>query len=118
MNVIGPLIQLQQQMRIFHWQTKSYAEHKAFGKAYTNLDELTDSFVETYMGIYGTAKPTITYNIVLKSYSIENVADVIENFIQYLNQMSQEIPENTDLLNIRDSILGELNHLKYKLTLR
>jgi hypothetical protein len=28
MNVITPLIQFQQQLRIYHWQTDSYAAHK------------------------------------------------------------------------------------------
>ena len=117
MNIIGPLIQLQQQLRIFHWQTKSHAEHEAFGKAYSGLDDLIDTFVETYMGIFGTAKPTVTYSITLQSYSDSNVQQTIDDYVLYLNSMSSEIPENTDLLNIRDEILGELNQIRYRLTL-
>jgi len=44
---------MEQQMRIFHWQTKSYARHQAFGMIYGQLGDLIDSFVEAYMGKYG-----------------------------------------------------------------
>ncbi len=117
MNVIGPLIQFQQQLRIFHWQTESYAQHKAFGKIYESLDGLVDSFVETYMGKFGRAKPTLTYHIELKSLNGNVVNDVIDGFIGYLDGMSNE-NLSTDLLNIRDSILGEVHTLKYLLSLK
>ena len=118
MNIIGPLIQLQQQLRVFHWQTTSFSQHKAFGKAYEALDDQIDEFVETYMGRFGKARPTVTYSIQLKSLtSDEVVKEVIESYISYFNSMNDEIPEATDLLNIRDTMLGELNKLKYLLTL-
>ena len=56
MQIITPLIQFQQQLRIFHWQTDSYAQHRAFGSAYEELDDLIDTFVETFMGIFGKSQ--------------------------------------------------------------
>ena len=117
MNVITPLIQFQQQLRIFHWQTDSYAQHKAFGKSYEALDELVDSFVEKFMGIYGRSKATTTFVLELKPLSQNNVDIAIQQFVDYLNEMNHHIPENTDLLNIRDEILGEIHQLKYLLSL-
>jgi hypothetical protein len=116
-NVIGPLIQFQQQLRIFHWQTESYAQHKAFGRIYESLDGLVDSFVETYMGKFGRAKPTLTYHIELKSLNGNVVNDVLDGFVGYLDDMNNE-NLSTDLLNIRDSILGEVHTLKYLLSLK
>lgn len=118
MNVITPLVQFQQQLRIFHWQTDSYAQHKAFGKAYENLDELVDSFVEKYMGTFGRSKPTTTFVLELKPLSISNVDLAIQHFIDYLKDMNNEISDNSDLLNIRDEILGEIHQLKYLLSLK
>jgi hypothetical protein len=118
MNVITPLVQFQQQMRIFHWQTDSYARHKAFGKIYENLDGLVDEFVETYMGNFGKSKPTNDFLITLIPLTDDSaIYETLENFIEYLNDMSFEIDDKTDLLNIRDSMLGEVNKLKYLLTL-
>ena len=118
MNVITPLVQFQQQLRIFHWQTDSYAQHKALGKAYENLDGLVDSFVEKFMGTFGRSKPTTTFVLELKPLSNSNVDLSIQSFIDYLKQMNNEIPNNTDLLNIRDEMLGEIHQLKYLLSLK
>ena len=118
MNVITPLVQFQQQLRIFHWQTDSYAQHKAFGKSYENLDDLVDSFIEKYMGSFGRSKPTTTFVLELKPLSQSNVDITIQHFIDYLKGMDNEISDNTDLLNIRDEILGEIHQLKYLLSLK
>lgn len=113
------MIQFQQQMRIFHWQTSSYAQHKAFGKIYGALDDLVDSFVETYMGIFGRSKPNITFQIHLKSLTSDEVVDMAcEDFEKYLRSMDDQLGEHSDLLNIRDSILGEVHTLKYLLSLK
>lgn len=118
MNVIGPLIQFQQQLRIFHWQTDSYSQHRAFGSVYEKLDELVDSFVEGYMGVFGRSKPTITFYIELKSLTNASVVDdAIDSFEKYLSSMDQE-NLSTDLLNTRDSILSEIHRLKYLLSLK
>ena len=36
-QIIIELLTIQNQYRIFHWQTPSYSGHKAFGKAYDNF---------------------------------------------------------------------------------
>jgi DNA-binding ferritin-like protein len=118
MNVITPLIQFQQQLRIFHWQTDSFSQHKAFGKAYESLDELIDSFLEKFMGTFGRSKPTTTFVLELKPLSQNNVDISIQLFIDYLKRMDNEISNNSDLLNIRDEILGEIHQLKYLLSLK
>ncbi len=47
MNLISTFLCMQSQLRVWHWQTNSYAEHKALGKLYESLDGLVDDFVET-----------------------------------------------------------------------
>ena len=118
MKLISPFLKIQNQLRIFHWQTSSYAQHKAFGKAYENLDGLIDEFVEVFMGKYGRSKASLKYNIELENFN-ESYLDVIDVYISYLIQITDEIDseKDTDLLNIRDAMLGELNRLKYLLTL-
>lgn len=118
MKLISSFLKIQNQLRIFHWQTTSYAQHKAFGKAYENLDEQIDEFVEVFMGKYGRSKAATSYSIELDNLGSDYL-DVINSFISYLIGISDDVdPVNdTDLLNIRDSMLGELNRLKYLLTL-
>jgi len=118
MSCIEKFLTLQNQFRIHHWQTPSYAEHKALGNAYEGLDDLIDNFVETYMGKYGKdteQERTIT----LHGYETSHPMPVIKYFENYLiNELPAELSqEDTDLLNIRDEMLALLNRTKYLLTL-
>ncbi len=118
MKLITPFLKIQQQLRIFHWQTESYAQHKAFGKAYEAFDDLIDAFVEVYMGKYGKVQAKITYNIELDNLS-DNHEAYIEDYIAYLLSLNNELDasKDCDLLNIRDEMLAVLNRLKYLLSL-
>jgi hypothetical protein len=117
-NYINELLQIQQQLRIFHWQTKSYARHKAFGEAYDTLSDLIDSFVEVHMGKYGR------FTLSDKAIEITNLGESsVKDFVvmscDYLISLTQQLSpdRDTDLLNIRDEMLQAMNKLKYLLTL-
>lgn len=118
MKLISPFLRIQNQIRIFHWQTTSYAQHKAFDKAYKHLGDLIDEFVEVYMGKYGRSKASVSYNIELENLT-DNYHETIDGYISYLINITNVVNpiDDTDLLNIRDEMLGVLNRLKYLLTL-
>jgi hypothetical protein len=119
MQLITPFLKIQNQLRIYHWQTDSYAQHKAFGKAYDKLGDLIDTFIEVFIGKYGTTRAKVSYKI-----ELDNLADDylthIDDYIVYLTNLTNELDtdKDTDLLNIRDEMLATLNQLKYLLTLR
>lgn len=118
MQIITPLLTLQNQLRIFHWQTKSYSEHKALGKAYEDLDGLVDTFVEVYFGKYGNINAKESFKLNLENYAEKNCRDTVQEGIQYLENFSNNLNENdTELLNIRDEMLAVLERTKYLLRL-
>ena len=103
------------QLKIDHWQTKSYAEHKALGTAYKNLDGLFDTFVELFYGDTSIPSSTTTYSIKSDSYTenvIERYKQMKVKVVEYLLQVSGD---SGDLKNITDEIEGEFNHLLYRL---
>lgn len=103
-------------MRVFHWQTKSFAQHEAFGMSYDTLDDLVDTFVEVYLGKTQSRIREDELHIVL-STRVE-VIEFLQNSIEYLTKFTQVFDsEDSDLLNIRDEMLACLNKLKYLLTL-
>ena len=113
-------MEIQSQFKILHWQTKGYARHQAFGGIYGTLDGLVDTFIETAMGKFG--RFSLEEND--KALNIDNLQDVnIVDFLQeikgFLVSLTGELDPNsdTDLLNIRDEMLGEINKLAYLLTL-
>lgn len=108
------------QLKVLHWQTKSYARHVAYGDTYGTLDGLIDSFTEIYMGKYGRVilEKDDSINLVnIGEMEQEEFLGVICEFLLSLdNQLDQN--RDTDLLNIRDEMLAEINKLKYLLTLQ
>jgi DNA-binding ferritin-like protein len=106
-------------MKINHWQTKGYARHNAFGGFYDSLSDLIDTFIESAMGKYGRfTLDEETKTIQLSNLSELDMKGMISTVRDALVQMSEQLDSSdTDLLNIRDEILGELNKLSYLLTL-
>ena len=117
MNIIQPLLQFQSQLKTWHWMTKSFSQHKAFGKAYDSLSESIDTFIETYFGRYGRETVSGITLSIKPQLDDKLVQGIISEFKVYLSAMDKEIKDGSDLLNIRDEILGEVDHLLYLLTL-
>ena len=117
--MVNMLVGIEQQLRILHWQTKSYAQHQALGGVFDSITELIDTFVETLMGKYGrpSTKGQKFEMFDFEDIDIEEwtggVCDLLISFSDVLDDV-----QDTDLLNIRDEMLGEFNKLKYLLTLK
>lgn len=114
-------ITLQEQIRVLHWQTTSYARHQGYGLIYDDLGDLIDEFLEIYMGKYGRLEfegDECTIN--LKNNKSLNMNDFVKDNINFLKELSVELDEenDTDLLNLRDEMLAKINKLRYLLTLK
>ena len=112
---------LQQQFKVLHWQTKSYARHKAYDDIYSELGGLIDEFVEIYMGKYGRVEfNSGEGSIVLKNTNNLQLNDFLKENLEWLKSLNGKLkPENdSDLLNLRDEMMGQINKLKYLLTLK
>lgn len=118
--IVTNLLTLHNQLKIHHWQTKSYAEHQAFGGAYDEFSDLIDEFIEVLMGKYGRVHSSTGFKIELANYQDLGTVEFVDKYIDYLvNELPKGLEEtDTDLLNIRDEMLGQLNKLKYLLTLK
>jgi hypothetical protein len=119
-EIIKKLVEIQQQLRFLHWQTKSYAKHQAYGGIYSSLDGLIDSFVETCMGKHG--RPSFSGGYTLEGQDIDelSIQEFVDGTVSFLIGLTEKYDEkaDTDLLNVRDEMLGEFNKLKYLLTLK
>jgi DNA-binding ferritin-like protein len=113
------LMGLQQQMRICHWQTKGIARHEAFGGFYSDLDDLIDDFVEEAMGKYGRfVLDDETNTIQLANLSDINIKGLVHTTREALVQITEQLDStDTNLLNLRDEILGKLNKYAYLFTM-
>ena len=131
LSVVSPLLTILNQIKVYHWQTNSFSEHKALDMAYEQFEESIDEFIEKYQGIFGRIKSASgsflleLENLHTVESSTEEVPETvglpakIDQWIAYLKSFSNdsEIGDKTDLLNVRDDMLGTLNQLKYLITL-
>ena len=120
-SLMSTFLGIQSQFKVFHWQTQSYAKHIAYGGIYDTLNELSDEFMETYMGKYGrVALEGETDAILLGNIGEVNIDEFLETIIEFLLSFNHKLDSNkdNDLLNIRDEMLGAINKLKYLLTLK
>ena len=120
-KIILNLLKLTTQLRIFHWQTESYARHKAFGTAYEDLSDLIDELVEVHQGKHGRISYEGSSSLELLNLSDLEPQAILVEVTDYLSQefiKAVDSEKDTDCLNIRDEILAVLNKLKYLLTLK
>jgi len=114
-------LQLRNQIKLYHWQTRSYSRHIATDKILESLDKSIDSFVEIYMGKYGRSKVTGKNNsLVLHNITEAGAVRLIIASVKYLSgNLSKTLkPQDTDLFSIRDDIIADLNQLLYLFTLK
>ena len=111
-------------IKFFHWKTHSYATHKATDELYSSFNEHMDKFIEVLLGKSGSRIHLIKpkYIKVEDFESTEKLKQRIENFKTYLvsltNHPTMRLMSNSDLLNIRDEILGDMNQFLYLLTFK
>ena len=120
-EIVNLMLTLRNQVKIYHWETMQYARHKSTDDLVDKLDDSIDKFVEVYIGKYGRPKLTPrTGTIRLRNYDdVQAPALLNEAIIWMTNRLPALLSKNdTDLLNIRDEILADLNQTLYLFTLQ
>jgi hypothetical protein len=119
-QIITKLVQIQNQFRFLHWQTTSYSKHKAYGKIYDSFNDLVDDFTEGMMGKYGRPVFTPEFVIAFQDISSISLQKFIDGSCEFLINLGEELDPkvDTDLINLKDEMLLQLNKLKYLLTLK
>jgi len=103
--------------KLYHWNTTSYAKHKATDCFNATFEGLVDKFVEVLIGKY-EVKPVVS-KVRISDADLTDVGFIIylKQTVKFLNELNR-INLESDLLNIRDEMLAELDKILYLLTLR
>lgn len=118
MNFLG----VRDQLKIYHFQTSSYSRHKAVDDLVNTLTEKLDLFMEILQGSRNM-KLRINNNhnyITFKNIEDKNIVMLLHSFKKWLiNGLSTYIkPLDTDLITLRDDMLGGVNQTLYLFTLK
>ena len=124
-NIVTMFLQMLNTVKLYHWKTSSYAQHKATDSLYSDLNDSIDSFVEIMLGKNGGSRVDLTgtKSIPLMDYTdISDFKKEVEKYKAFLSGMSNDaalsVSVNSDLMNSRDEILGHLNQFTYLLTFK
>lgn len=111
-------IELLNMVKLYHWQTYSYSTHKATDQLFDDLNDNVDKYVEVMLGKLPSRPNLHLKSIPLRSFTnISSFLKEIDKCKKFLIQIHYS-SENSDLLNIRDEILGNLNQFTYLLSFK
>lgn len=119
-HVVSIFLEMLNVVKLYHWKTRSYAQHKATDELYSKLNENIDKFVEILLG-----KDASRVTMLEKRMSLidsKNVTDFKSRIYQYREFLINDISmyfdsrRDTDLLNVRDEIVGDINQFLYLMT--
>lgn len=120
-KIVKKFMEMLNCIKIFHWQTRSFAKHKASDELYEELNENIDKFVETLLGksrgrIKHLERRFVLYNECPTGN--DSIKNRIFEFCEFLEDMNMyfDKDKDSDLLNVRDEILGNLHKFLYLLT--
>ena len=114
-TIAGKLSYFHEQLHLTHWQTTSYAEHKALGKLYEYVQDFKDGVIEKLMGY--TGKRPAPYKIEPLTNCTGN--ECVSNLLSFASSLKSYAESNSyhDIANLADALSGEAAKTKYLLTL-
>jgi len=119
-SIVENFIEMLNNIKLYHWNTHSFSQHKATDELHQKLSDHVDKFVEILLGKKESRIRNLHSKIhLVNSQTTKSFKDRVYQHREYLIQMDSclDPKRDTDLLNIRDEILGDINQLLYLLTL-
>ena len=115
-HIVKIFIELLNMVKLYHWKTRSYAKHKATDELYQNLNKHIDEFVEIMLGKDQSRIKMVEKRIdLLDASSSAEFKRRIHEYREFLIDLNLYFGQgsDTDLLNSRDEILGDINQFLY-----
>lgn len=103
------------QTKYWHQQTTSYAEHKALGGFYEALSDLSDEFLEVYIGLHGRTNAKFSFEFTEYSNGISVL------YLKKFGEKLYEVKNNLEagcLQNLIDEMTALVNRTIYLLSLK
>lgn len=119
-DIVYSFLSFQVLLKIYHWQTLSYARHKASDDLFSSISEKIDKFVETLQGNREARVNFKGQNLQLTNINDDRGVDLLREFERYL---SQRLPtllgrNELDLLNLRDEMVNDIHQALYLYSLQ
>lgn len=119
-EIIKTFLEILNCAKLYHWSTDSYSQHKATDDLYSDLNKYIDEFVEIMLGKNKERIYTIDTIQPIKIKNKKQFISKIQKFKFYLINLNDYMDKtfDTNLVNIRDELLGTLDKLLYLFELK
>ena len=118
-HIVRVFLEMLNNVKLYHWKTSSYSQHKATDELYERLNTNIDTFVEILLGKDETRIKLLKKQVdLLDTKNTHEFKSRMYEYREFLTGMNDifDSKKDSDLLNVRDEILGDINHFLYLLT--
>ena len=119
-KLVKTFFEILHSIKLYHWKTKSYAQHEATDELHEKLSAQVDRFVEVLIGKTSSRIHMVEKKMRLYDFDTKTeFKDKIFEFRQFLIDLNDIFykKKDSDLLTIRDDMLETVNQFLYLLTL-
>ncbi len=107
--------QHQLKLKMFHFQTKKYGAHKTSDAYLEKFEKTFDKFMEVAQGVFGRVELS-KFDMSIVTANDTTINQEIDDFVAVLRNLDDKFGKQSELLNIRDELVGDAEQLKYLLT--
>lgn len=107
------------QIKLYHWATMDYATHKALDDLHGSLSSKIDTFVESYIGRFRKQPLPASLTVSVKVQAdVQKIEKSLETFRDAIKTLAKSLAKETQLLNILDEMMGDIDQTQYLLRLK
>lgn len=116
--IVHKFLELLNMVKLYHWKTHSYAQHKATDELYERLNKNIDTFVETLLGKENNRIKMVEKQLrILDNSNTRKFKNNIYEFRDFLTNLEKMFnKKDSELLSIRDDLLVDINQFLYLMT--
>ena len=117
LELVLPLLVAGMSLRVAHWQTRSYSEHKVYETLYGLIDAFMDKYVEVSQG-KGADRVEFPGDTVVPLFNYGGAADQAEGVRELIKALVAEKANlEPELSNMVDDLVANLEQGLFLLTL-
>jgi hypothetical protein len=120
-HLVSVFLEMLNMVKLYHWKTHSYAQHKATDDLYSSLNANVDKFIEVLLGKDAKRIKMMEKKIdLIDPVNVTDFKSRIYEYREFLTDMNVHFNEtrDSDLLSIRDDLLADINQFLYLMTFR
>jgi hypothetical protein len=118
-HIVRMFLEMLNVVKLYHWKTHSFAQHKATDELYERLNKNIDTFIEVLLGKDQSRIQMVERSIQLMDPSEKtNFQNKVLEYRGFLTDMDIyfDPARDSDILSVRDDILVDINQFLYLMT--